>query len=68
MARPKRSGRQEFYDVFADFDVADQGIVLEFLTELHRQAKRQSSRKVPSGGSADAPAQTRIDGLDGRPA
>lgn len=46
MARPRRSTKQELYDVFADFDIADQAVVLEFLIEQHRQNKRTHDRRA----------------------
>lgn len=45
MARPRRSTKQELYDQFADFDIADQAVVLEFLIEQHRQNKRTVAKR-----------------------
>ena len=45
MARPKRNIEAEWIDIFCDWDIAEQERTLTFLTELHRQAKRQASRK-----------------------
>ncbi len=44
MPRPRKSRRHEFYDLFADFDLADQAIVIEFLQEQHRQNVRAAAR------------------------
>ncbi len=55
MSRPRRSTRQEFYDVFDSFDVKDQETVLEFLAEIHRMAKRRAAKEKP-----EAPAQLNL--------
>ncbi len=44
MARPRKSRRHEFYDLFNDFDLADQAIVIEFLIEQHRQNQRAAAK------------------------
>lgn len=45
MARPRKSTKQEFYDTFADFDLAEQELVLDFLAEQHRQHKRWAAKQ-----------------------
>ena len=40
MARPKRTTEQEWYDIFADADSADQDAMMRVLAELHRQKRR----------------------------
>src|SRR6266581_1659782 len=81
MPRPRRSTKQGFYDVFADFDVEEQAIVLDFLVELHRQARRQADKLARTGtgksdavaGAADVPLQMVITAhgteitVDGKP-
>ncbi len=78
MPRPRKSTRQEFYDVFADFPTEDQSIVLEFLAEIHRQALRQAAKRanepheravlLTRAMDADnAETERRVDGLDGAP-
>jgi signal transduction histidine kinase len=43
--RSSKSLEQEWYDLFADWELADQEAALRTLTELHRQAIRQAERK-----------------------
>jgi hypothetical protein len=43
--RRNRTIESEWYDVFADWELADQEAALRTLTELHRQAVRQAQRK-----------------------
>ena len=38
--RRPRTAEQEFYDVFADMDAADQDAALRIMTEIHRQRRR----------------------------
>ena len=45
MSKPRRSLQQEWYDVFADWDLADQAIALRTITEINRQATRQEKRR-----------------------
>lgn len=45
MSKPRRTTAEAFYDVFADFELADQAAALRILTELHRQKTRESKRK-----------------------
>ena len=45
MGRPKRNIESEWIDIFCDWDIAEQERTLAFLTELHRQAKRQASKQ-----------------------
>lgn len=40
MGRPKRTVEQEWYDIFADADLADQDAMLRVLAEINRQARR----------------------------
>ncbi len=51
--RRSRTNKQLFYDQFADFNVADQSTVLEFLAELHRQKKRDAARSKPETNSQE---------------
>jgi hypothetical protein len=51
MRRRSRSLESEWYDLFADWELADQEAALRTLTELHRQAVRQAQRK-PKGKGA----------------
>lgn len=57
MAKPRRTTRQEFYDVFDGFDIEDQATVLEFLQEIHRMARRRRAPKTEP-----QPAATLLDG------
>jgi len=61
MSKPRKSTKQGFYDEFLDFDLADQAIVLEFLQEMHRQAKRQAAKRwtMPEKEAAAA-----VDGVE----
>jgi hypothetical protein len=43
--RSSKSLEAEWYDLFADWELADQEAALRTLTELHRQAVRQAERK-----------------------
>lgn len=45
MSKPRRTTAEAFYDVFADFELADQAAALRILNELHRQKIRESKRK-----------------------
>ena len=38
--RRPRTAEQEFYDIFADMDAADQAAALRIMTEIHRQRRR----------------------------
>ena len=40
MGRPKRTVEEEWYDIFADADLADQDAMLRVLAEIHRQSRR----------------------------
>ncbi len=45
MARPRKSTRDEWLDLFADFDVATQESLLDLCELIHRQAKRRAGKK-----------------------
>ena len=53
MSKPRRSLQQEWYDVFADWDLVDQAIALRMITEINRQATRHEKRR-PSPDIATA--------------
>ena len=40
MARPRKTLEDEWYDVFASWDLADQDAALRVLTQLNRQLRR----------------------------
>ncbi|HEY1897571.1 MAG TPA: hypothetical protein VGG62_14925 [Terracidiphilus sp.] len=54
----RRSLEPEWYDLFADWTLADQEAALRILTELHRQAVRASRR-------AKAPPVVGVNGMIG---
>jgi hypothetical protein len=57
--RRGRSLEAEWYDLFADWALADQEAALRTLTELHRQAVRQAQRDTvkPNGSTTDTVAE-----------
>lgn len=57
MSKPRRTTAEAFYDVFADFELADQAAALRILNELHRQKIRESKRK-PAAEPATAAVAT----------
>ncbi len=59
MARPRKSTRDEWLDLFADFDIATQESLLDLCELIHRQAKRRAGRKP----EPDAPVQVDLDTL-----
>ena len=45
MKKPRRSIQEEWYDVFADWEITDQVIAIRMISEIHRQAIRQEKPK-----------------------
>lgn len=54
MAKPRRSTRDEWIDVFSDWDAESQEAALDLAACVHRQTKRQEGRK--QGEKAAQPA------------
>ena len=52
--RRPRTAEQEFYDVFADMDAADQDAALRIMTEIHRQRRRGKLGPLMAAESAAA--------------
>ncbi len=52
MARPRKSTRDEWLDLFADFDIGTQESLLDLCDLIHRQAKRRAGKKEPAADSA----------------
>jgi len=54
MAKPRRATAEAFYDVFADFPVADQASALKILEQIHRLAVREQAKQIRPSAEAIA--------------
>ena len=61
MGRAKRTIEQEWFDVFADADYADQDAMLRVLAELHRQKRRGKLPQAEVAPPTRAPLATDLE-------
>ena len=57
MARPRKSTRDEWIDVFADWSADQQEAALDLAECVHRQTKRSESRRKPQPAADAAETQ-----------
>jgi hypothetical protein len=63
MARAKRTVEEEWYDLFAGWDLRDQAIALKVLEQINRQARRGKSAKTNEApeGKTELPFSVKTD-------
>lgn len=56
MPKPRKGTSEVFYDTFSDFPLDEQAIAIRILTEIHRQALKQSRKLAAQGSLIEEPA------------